>query len=273
MKITDLYIGKDPQRLKEDFVTHGFCLARGLYADQVEAMHEHFVGIHADGGVSGYYEPMSEAEAGGDSLKVYPRVMHPHRFSEKARDWMVDSRVSRVLAALFEEEALAVQSMYYFKPPGAAGQSLHQDQFYLKVQPGTCIAAWTALDYCDVANGGMMVVPYTHEDAIDCSKVGKGNSYEGGASIPIPDGKKAVLAEMEPGDTLFFNGSLIHGSGPNRTTDRWRRSFICHYVGASTQAIGGIYQPLISMAGESLTVEATQGGPCGVADQKHLVPH
>ena len=36
---------------------------------------------------------------------------------------------------------------------------------------------------------------------------------------------------MEPGDTLFFDGKTIHGSDANRTADRWRRSFICHYVG------------------------------------------
>jgi len=32
--------------------------------------------------------------------------------------------------------------------------------------------------------------------------------------------------DMEPGDALFFHGRIIHGSYPNTTTDRWRRTFI-----------------------------------------------
>ena len=36
---------------------------------------------------------------------------------------------------------------------------------------------------------------------------------------------------MAPGDGLFFDGKTIHGSYPNQTADRWRRSFICHYIG------------------------------------------
>ena len=37
---------------------------------------------------------------------------------------------------------------------------------------------------------------------------------------------------MKAGDVLFFHGKTIHGSPPNVTNDRFRRSFICHYVGA-----------------------------------------
>jgi hypothetical protein len=38
-------------------------------------------------------------------------------------------------------EAYAAQSMYYYKPPGAKGQGMHQDNFYLLASPATCIAA------------------------------------------------------------------------------------------------------------------------------------
>ena len=54
---------------------------------------------------------------------------------------------------------------------------------------------------------------------------------------------KAQLVPMKAGDTLFFNGSLIHGSGPNRSKDRFRRSFICHYVSQSHRENLQILQP------------------------------
>jgi ectoine hydroxylase-related dioxygenase (phytanoyl-CoA dioxygenase family) len=33
---------------------------------------------------------------------------------------------------------------------------------------------------------------------------------------------------MEPGDVLFFNGQVIHGSLPNRSSTRFRRALIAH---------------------------------------------
>ena len=40
---------------------------------------------------------------------------------------------------LLGREPYAAQTMFYFKPPGARGQALHQDQTPLRVQPGTCL--------------------------------------------------------------------------------------------------------------------------------------
>jgi ectoine hydroxylase-related dioxygenase (phytanoyl-CoA dioxygenase family) len=68
---------------------------------------------------------------------------------------------------------------------------------------------------------------------------------------------------MAPGDVLFFNGSLVHGSGPNRSADRFRRSFIGHYVGRSTDRIGRHYATL-TMGGEPVVLPESEGaGPCG----------
>ena len=47
----------------------------------------------------------------------------------------------------------------------------------------------------------------------------------------LPDKAETIGVTMQPGDALLFDGKTIHGSYANRTADRWRRSFICHYVG------------------------------------------
>jgi ectoine hydroxylase-related dioxygenase (phytanoyl-CoA dioxygenase family) len=68
---------------------------------------------------------------------------------------------------------------------------------------------------------------------------------------------------MEPGDVLFFNGSLVHGSQPNRTADRFRRSLICHYAGRSAERIGSWY-PTLTMNRERVVLPESEGaGPCG----------
>ena len=74
----------------------------------------------------------------------------------------------------------------------------------------------------------------------------------------------AVGVDMAPGDVLFFNGSLVHGSGPNRSVDRFRRSFICHYVGRSAERMSRWYRPILTMSGDEVTIDDnTGGGPCG----------
>jgi len=228
--------------------------------------------MHADGGVPGFYEPgkLSPAEtrlATGetDPLVVWTRVMHPHRFNEKARAYMLDPKVRAYLEAFMGGEPVATQSMYFFKAPGSRGQAMHQDNFYLLVSPGTCMAAWTACDDCDTENGGLMVVPNSDNNELVCPGVADSTVSMAPHRVSIPKGQRVVPAVMKAGDTLFFNGNVIHGSGPNRTKDRFRRSWICHYARGDLRKISKYYTPVVSMDGRDITtVEAeTGGGPCG----------
>ena len=84
--------------------------------------------------------------------------------------YMLDERIEMHLADLMGDEPIAAQSMFYFKPPGARGQDFHQDNFYLRVQPGSCMAAWVAIDDCDEQNGTMMVVPTSNALDIVCPR-------------------------------------------------------------------------------------------------------
>jgi ectoine hydroxylase-related dioxygenase (phytanoyl-CoA dioxygenase family) len=199
-----------------------------------------------------------------DPLFQYPRIVHPHRFNAVARRYMLHAGVRACLRQLFDEEPVATQTMYYFKPPGARGQAMHQDNLYLLVDPGTCIAAWTAIDRVDRENGGMLVVPGTHRGNLLCQETADKSVSFSGAATRIPPGHKPVDVPMEPGDTLFFGGSTIHGSGPNRTKDRFRRSFIGHYAAGSLDRISKFYLPLVRMDGTDCEVEAAAGGgACG----------
>jgi ectoine hydroxylase-related dioxygenase (phytanoyl-CoA dioxygenase family) len=168
------------------------------------------------------------------------------------------------LRELMGHEVLAAQSMYYYKPPGSRGQAMHQDNFYLMVEPQTCVAAWTAVDDADPGNGGMYLVADTADEEIVCP--GQADPAESFTThlVPLPRGKKAAPCVMKAGDTLFFNGSSIHGSGPNRSKNRFRRSFICHYVPQSTERISKFYLPLLDTAGQDVWIEANKGGgACG----------
>ena len=62
--------------------------------------------------------------------------MMPHRFDETSLQWMIDARLNEWMTSILGREPYAVQTMFYFKPPGARGQALHQDQFYSARRPG-----------------------------------------------------------------------------------------------------------------------------------------
>jgi ectoine hydroxylase-related dioxygenase (phytanoyl-CoA dioxygenase family) len=155
--------------------------------------------------------------------------------------------------------------MLYFKPAGARGQALHQDNFYLRAQPGTCVAAWMAIDPCDEANGCIQVVPGSHRWPLLCTTKADTNISFTDVTVPIPEGTAVLPVIMQPGDVLFFNGQIVHGSFPNTTTDRFRRALIGHYIQGEAQQVAQFYHPVLKMNGEPLELEVSSGGgSCGV---------
>ncbi|MFE2315995.1 phytanoyl-CoA dioxygenase family protein [Streptomyces sp. NPDC059441] len=250
---------------RSDFDENGFVVARGLFtAAEIDELCAEFTALHAAGPVPRHFEPRATPASGpADPLAAHPRVMHPHRINELSLRRLLDPRLREILEVLLGEEVLAAQSMFYFKPPGARGQALHQDNFYLRVEPGTCVAAWIACDVIDRENGGLEVVPGTHRMDLFCPEEADAEVSFVREYVPPPPGLATVPVDMAPGDVLFFNGSLVHGSGPNRSAGRFRRSFIGHYVGRSTDRIGRHYATL-TMGGEPVVLPESEGaGPCG----------
>ncbi len=243
------------------FQTDGFCVVENLYApgeiDAIEAFFEDFKGL----GLTVYGSGLKFDEV--DPAKMQLRAMHPHRHSERVKQWAIHPRVTAVLTSLLGRDSLLAQTMYYFKPPGAKGQGMHQDNFYVLAAPATGIAAWTAIDDSTIDNGCLVVVPGTNRSAIHCPADGTDTwmSYGDSHIKPFPRDAKPVAVEVPRGATLFFSGNLIHGSGPNRTKDRSRRTFIGHYIDSATDQVATFYHPVLNLKGEPIAyMKAPTGG-------------
>ena len=264
------------------FHRDGFLIVRNVFsADEIKTIRDTFMEMNKNGPVEGLSE-LRHHKGGeytsNDPLAFYPRMMHPHKHPDKpvgplAMKYMLDPRIQAVLAALMDDEPFACQSMFYFKPPGARGQDLHQDNFYLRVKPGTCMAAWVAVDDSDEENGGMMCVPNTATLDIACPEKSDPNLYFTTEHVEPPAGLKPQHTRLKAGDVLFFNGSVIHGSTPNTSKDRFRRSFICHYVPKSTAEMSHHYT-VFSFDGVKQPIAANNdGGPCGTMQPMPTAPH
>jgi phytanoyl-CoA hydroxylase len=114
----------------------------------------------------------------------------------------------------------------------------------------------------------MYLVPETQELPIVCPDTADPTDSWSNHLVPTPAGKKAIPCRMKAGDTLFFNGNLLHGSGPNRSKDRFRRAFIGHYASGVTERISKHYLPMLTPDGTEVNVEAnSSGGACGAGWQ------
>ena len=127
------------------------------------------------------------------------------------------------------------------------------------------MAAWMALDACDEENGCMRVVPGSHTWPILCTSEADTTISFTNVTVPIPAGVEAVPVLMKAGDVLFFNGSLVHGSYPNNSKDRFRRALIGHYIESKAERVTEFDQPVLRMDGTAFELEGVElGGPCGV---------
>jgi phytanoyl-CoA hydroxylase len=246
------------------YAENGYVVVQQLFApDEVAHYRDHFMTLRKHGSYPGDLAGVDATST--DPLKRYPRMIHMHRWDQISFEWVIDQRINACLTALLGREPYAVQTMLYFKPPGARGQALHQDNFYLKAQPGTCMAAWMALDRADEANGCMQVVPGSHTWPLLCTTKADTSVSFTDVTVPLPPDVKAQPVVMEAGDVLFFNGALVHGSYPNTTTDRFRRALIGHYIEGAAEQVAQFYHPALRMDGTPMELGVSpSGGACGV---------
>ncbi|WP_127579893.1 phytanoyl-CoA dioxygenase family protein [Paenibacillus koleovorans] len=181
------------------------------------------------------------------------RLHQPHNENATAEWGLLHPRVLDVLEALIGPDVLALQSMMFFNPPGKGGQGWHQDSFYIQTQPDSLIGAWIALDRADEENGCLWVAPGSHHEPVYPPEA-RGHFVH--ATETVIDGLftvqnashmddevnnlsgvaakygSSVPVVLEPGDVLFFHSHLLHRSYVNRTSDRYRRSYVTHYCNA-----------------------------------------
>lgn len=254
----------DLESLKREYESQGFVIVRQLLdrseVDQIRSRFDEMWRV----GVPGYLEP--DANGAKNWLNErYPRIVHPHRFDELSMKLLIDSRIAAIVHSLLEDEPVGAQTMYYWKPPGTQGQALHQDNLYLQASDEKgCIAAWIAIDDADEENGCINVVPGSHRLDVVCPEKINDARYYFQDFVAPPAGFEVVPAVMRAGDALFFGGRTIHGSGPNDSAQRSRRSFIAHYIGLRSTHSAGFYNPLVRMNGDLHYNQETDGGPCGV---------
>ena len=209
----------------------GYLLVPGLFsAGTARQMIDHYMALRAEGPKPG--DSGGTTDQPDDPNHKYPRMINMHEWDEETARWASDATLLSVMQQLFDDKPVLCQTMLYFKPPGGRGQALHQDEQYITKDP--MIGCWAALDRADADNGRMVVMPGSHKlGVLTVERADTTVSFTAGQSI-IPEGYDEIGLDMQAGDALLLDGKLIHGSYSNTTTDRFRRSFIVHFISEHT---------------------------------------
>ncbi len=247
----------------QEFAETGVYLARAMFSgEECDFFTAHYMELRKEPRWGDFEGADSASD---DPWRRYPRMIHMHRWDEVSMKWGTDPRLDRMMTELTGQSPIFVQTMLYYKAAGARGQALHQDNSYLRAKPGTCLAAWLALDDCDEENGCLQVVRGTQDLPLLCTVAADTKQSFSDVTVELPEGMKSEPVIMKRGDVLFFNGSVIHGSFPNVTKDRFRRALIGHYISGASTEVADFYHPAYRMDGTLIELEKSpMGSRCGI---------
>ncbi|KAF9800765.1 hypothetical protein SFRURICE_001789 [Spodoptera frugiperda] len=131
---------------------------------------------------------------------------------------------------LVGQNLTAINCMLINKPPGTREHPPHQ-----------IVATWTAIDPVSADNGCLYMVPgshkhdvlFEHRDQVNEAKL---FFYGLAEDKRIAPEHKRVYLDMEPGDTVFFVSTIVHGSRPN-VSNSYRKAMTCHYASSECRYI------------------------------------
>lgn len=149
---------------------------------------------------------------GHDTRRLYALFAKVRGFDALATDPRVLGVLDAVLGPSYQLSAPVAIDI----GPGEVAQMLHRDDLIYPLtrpHPEVVVNTMWALDDFTTTNGATMVVPGSHGRVADAP----------------PDASTAVPATMPAGSVLFYQGSLWHHGGANRTDQR-RLGVILEYV-------------------------------------------
>ncbi|HXD76181.1 MAG TPA: phytanoyl-CoA dioxygenase family protein [Puia sp.] len=181
--------------------------------------------------------PVSEGLTDEEVLKQYVAVHFPHKISPVIREYLTHRGVTTVLSHIVGPNVKCMQSMLFVKGPGKAGQSWHQDEYYIPTRDCSLVGVWIAIDDATIENGCLWIVPGSHRPAWIRPRVSSNNpEYADPDTVDVSGygSEDLVPVEVKSGSVVFFNGYTLHSSLRNKTATGFRMALVNHYMSAES---------------------------------------
>ncbi|WP_254560020.1 phytanoyl-CoA dioxygenase family protein [Dyadobacter diqingensis] len=218
---------------------YGYLVARGLFDPaEIEELKRDTAKIFR--GEYGHTEgmlPAIENESDVDVLKKYVAIHFPHKISPVIKNYLFHQAVTEVLTKIVSPNLKCMQSMLFVKGPGKAGQSWHQDEFYIPTRDKSLIGVWIAIDDASVENGCLWVIPGSQKSGFIMPRIDNDSKEYADVDTVDVSGypeEQVIPLEAKKGDVVFFNGYLLHSSLRNKTKDNFRTALVNHYMSAES---------------------------------------
>lgn len=134
---------------------------------------------------------------------------------------------------LIGPDILCWSSLFFTKAARTeAFVSWHQDSTYWGLSSPDVVTAWVALSPSTVEAGAMRVIPGTHllDQIPHRETYAPNNMLTRGQEVMVEvDERAAVDVVLEPGEMSLHHVKLVHGSPPNRSSDR-RIGYAIRYI-------------------------------------------
>jgi ectoine hydroxylase-related dioxygenase (phytanoyl-CoA dioxygenase family) len=171
-----------------------------IEADLVGELNEALDRLERDLGVV----PADNGFEGRSTIRIYNLLAHDRLFERVP----VHSDVLPIVDCVLDRGCLISSLSSIAIDPGETAQPIHADDQLMPIPkphpPTVCNTMWALTDFTE-ENGATRVIPGSHL---------ADHSPEYGAEFD------SVPAEMATGSVLVWHGSLWHGGGANRSTDR-----------------------------------------------------
>lgn len=161
---------------------------------------------------------------------VLPRKYQPH-----IRGNIYERRAASISRQLIGESATLDYDQFLAKRPAKpdAVFTWHQDLGYWPTgtpEPLTATCS-LALDDADSENGCLKVVPGSQKKGLRPHRPLMGEDRENShiLSVELTADDPVVELPLKRGDITVHDEMIIHGSGGNRSADRWRRTYIAAF--------------------------------------------
>jgi len=171
------------------------------------------------------------------------RIPDLHSHSALARDLYLHPALFRLVDLIFDEPALAFQSLYF---EYGSAQGAHRDPMFVSTHPPLNLcAAWIALEDITSDSGPLRYVPGSHRIPWFEFSPGTIACVHGVPREKFVDFGLALHQEMRArglawreltcnrGDAFIWHGGLVHGGAAIENPERTRKSFVVHYSTAA----------------------------------------
>lgn len=143
------------------------------------------------------------------------------------------AKVVDAVEGILGPNLLVWDSRWFSKMPGdKAYVAWHQDALYWGLRPPRVTTAWIALSDSTPENGGMRVVPGSHQGDLlpDKQTYVPENALASGQEIAVEvDEADAMDIVLHPGEMSLHHAAIIHGSNAN-TSDKPRIGIAVRYI-------------------------------------------